>query len=1343
MVSAAPDQTAQLNRTTERMPRRLVLVLVLISLLVVLIGVFAYVGVSRSMQVREFEKLRAVANLKAEQVEDWVERSRNLAFERANRKLFTDAVGKWLLKGDAAARKVVAEHIDSLRASRDNPLVGVAMVDEAGKPLMTAGESMGDCGNLAELLKKLRVDPAYSLIDLHRHADSDRLRLAFATPVRNQGDDGNEPLAYLIFIIDPAQYFYPLVLSWPDSTHNGETLLFRREGEEAVLISPSRLTAHRPLELRLPLSSGGMSDVQAMVSGHGQHIGKDYRGVEVLASSRAIAGTPWLLLAKVDGGQAFADIRHVALVIVALVLMAMVTVVSLVFGIWRQQKLRLSLASGRQLATIAATLPGALFACRQDTAGRFGLAYASEPFAAITGLVPESLSADVAAFLEHVHPEELAGFNRWRDGLTERPQVIRGEWRFDHPERGEIWLEGHAQATLEDDGGLLWLGFLQDITQRKTLEADMAESEQHFRNLADNGDVLIWTSETNKLCNYFNKPWLEFTGRQLEQELGNGWAEGVHPEDFERCLQTYVEHFERREPFRMDYRMRHASGQYRWITNMGTPRYDSHGNFLGYIGHCFDITERIQAEEQIRKLSLAIEQSPESIVITDLNARIEYVNEAFVRRTGYSRAEAIGQNPKILQSGRTPQGSYEQLWEKLNTGEIWQGEFVNRRKDGSVYLEIATITPIRQPDGRITHYLAVKEDITEKKQLEAELEQHRYHLEELIKTRTEQLSQALHRAESANRAKSAFLANMSHEIRTPMNAILGLTHLLLRADASSEQREKLTKIASSAEHLLAIISDILDLSKIEADRMALEQTDFSLGGLLANVHSLVADQARGKGLQISIEIDPRIPEYLLGDPTRLRQALLNYASNAVKFTERGAIVLRARLENDADLAAETFRIRFEVEDTGIGMTPEVLERVFSPFEQADTSTTRRFGGTGLGLTITRRLAELMGGEAGASSDAGRGSVFWFTAVLRRGQVRVDMPQAYANAEQELGRRQVQGRLLLVEDNEINRIVALEMLTGANLRADTAGNGAEAVDRAAAQRYDLILMDVQMPVMGGIEATRQIRMLPGYAKVPIIAMTANAFEESRENCLAAGMSDFMVKPVVPEIFFATLLKWLPQAPTQPATPTMADHGDDAQWQALKAIPGLDFARGRRVFAGKLPKYLRLLRMFVDGHAEDAQRIHQHLAAGETEAAWRMAHALKGGAGNLGLERIFELANLVYAGLKQTDGEHQVWPDVGRLDEALTRLATALEEIAAGQQVDSAVLADMAEQDLIPRLSSLLDTGDMAVNDLVREQAAPLRAILGDGVDALQASIAAYDYGRGQAILREILEARKPA
>jgi len=256
------------------------------------------------------------------------------------------------------------------------------------------------------------------------------------------------------------------------------------------------------------------------------------------------------------------------------------------------------------------------------------------------------------------------------------------------------------------------------------------------------------------------------------------------------------------------------------------------------------------------------------------------------------------------------------------------------------------------------------------------------------------------------------------------------------------------------------------------------------------------------------------------------------------------------------------------------------------------------------------------------------------------------------------------------------------------------------------------------------------------------MTANAFEESRENCLAAGMSDFMVKPVVPEIFFATLLKWLPQAPMQLAAPTIADPGDDAQWQALKAIPGLDFARGRRVFAGKLPKYLRLLRMFVDGHAEDAQRIRQHLAAGETEAAWRMAHALKGGAGNLGLERIFELANLVYAGLKQTGGEHQVGPDVGRLDEALTRLAAALEQIVAGQQVDSVVLAEMAEQELIPRLISLLDAGDMAVNDLVREQAAALRAILGDGVDALQTSIAAYDYGRGQVILREILEARKP-
>lgn len=420
----------------------------------------------------------------------------------------------------------------------------------------------------------------------------------------------------------------------------------------------------------------------------------------------------------------------------------------------------------------------------------------------------------------------------------------------------------------------------------------------------------------------------------------------------------------------------------------------------------------------------------------------------------------------------------------------------------------------------------VVREMAEQRRAEAELTRHKDLLEDTVRERTSELMLARDAAEAASKAKSTFLSNMSHEIRTPMNAIVGIAHLMRRDALLPQQRGQLDKINAAAQHLLGILNDILDFSRIEAGKLELEDTDIDLGEVFRSIRALIDDKAADKHINVATHIDPALPAAIRGDRMRLEQILLNFANNAIKFTKQGSVTLRAHAQ--APTRVGEVGIRFEVSDTGIGMTAEQCTRLFQAFEQADVSTTRNYGGTGLGLAISRQLAELMGGKVGVDSVPGQGSTFWFESTFVPVSDRTPALPPAGKTGKTLDMTRLKGRhILLAEDNPINQEVAIHLLREAGLVVDLADDGLVAIELARRNDYDLVLMDMQMPHMDGIAAATHILRLPGREKLRILAMTANAFDADRRNCIDAGMVDHVAKPVNPKDLYAALLRWLPE------------------------------------------------------------------------------------------------------------------------------------------------------------------------------------------------------------------------
>jgi len=713
-------------------------------------------------------------------------------------------------------------------------------------------------------------------------------------------------------------------------------------------------------------------------------------------------------------------------------------------------------------------------------------------------------------WMDLTHPDDLDTALRNREQLSRDPAgFVDSEIRHIHRNGSAVWVRVRVSMVRDAGGSPPYLvACVEDITERRRAAEALRESEDRFRIMADGCPTIMWVTSADGGIRFVNRAAREFFGASYDQLEGGKWYSLLHPNDAPEYVGAFQLAVREHTSFRGEARVRRSDGEWRWVASYAEPRISPDGAFLGHVGLSPDITERKQTEQALQHSEEKFRQLAENIheVFWMMNAAADqllYVSPAYEEVWGRT-CDSVYRNPASWVDSIHPDDRAKAglLFTAQTTGGSVEAEFRIRTPDGQERWIRDRAFPIRDRSGQIIRVVGIAEDISERKRYEAEL------------------IRAREGANAANRAKSSFLANMSHEIRTPMNGVLGMIQLLLMTELTGEQLEFVNVAQSSGRTLLALIDDILDLSKIEAGKVTLENLSMNLGDRVNEVVEGLRVQAAAKGLVLHARVSPDIPRLLRGDRRRLRQVLTNLAANAVKFTEHGEVTLEAALESQG---AGKATVRFTITDTGIGIRPDQLAGLFSPFTQADVSTTRKYGGTGLGLAISKQLVELMGGTIGVDSREGRGSTFWFTAVLDMELPRRKPAGGPAGAQRRADVPVRPGRILVAEDNATNRHVALAQLRKLGYEAQAVSNGAEAVEKVQGGGYDLVLMDCQMPVMGGIEATRLIRQSTG---IPIVALTAHAMPGDSDRFLSEGMDDYLAKPVELKQLVDVLAKWVP-------------------------------------------------------------------------------------------------------------------------------------------------------------------------------------------------------------------------
>lgn len=1062
--------------------------------------------------------------------------------------------------------------------------------------------------------------------------------------------------------------------------------------------------------------------------------------------------------------------------------------------------------------------------------------------------------AGYGAFTARTVPMLLAGGSVREQAVLRRPDGTSFTARM--AGRG-LKMEGVQIASL-------WV--IEDVTEAQRAEAATREANARLELAQEAGHIgvfdynlltqrMVWSPQLEQLYGAASLP-AQKDGHAAERPF-QAWVDVIHPEDRARVqgLLAQAQAGQGGGRLRDSWRIVRADGSTRWILCTARVVRDEAGQAARIIGVQVDVHDQKMLEarvaEQLAFQQALIDAIPVPLFYKDAQGRYLGFNRAYVQAFDIHTEDFIGKT--VLDLEFLPMLERERLHADteaaLRGAQSVHREMAMPYADGLVHHTMFWLHGFNRPDGSAGGVIGTFVDVSDRQRAEVELR------------RAKEL------AEETAALKSRFLANMSHEIRTPLNAIIGMSHLALKSGLDARQSGYVVRMQQAGQHLLGVINDILDFSKIEAGKLVVERSPFALDRMLEGVADVVGFKAAAKGLELVLDVAPDVPQHLVGDALRLGQILINFANNAVKFTEQGEIHLLVRLERDEGARV---LLRFEVRDTGIGIAPQQMQRLFQSFEQADSSTTRRYGGTGLGLAISKSLAELMGGEVGVRSEPGQGSAFWIIVPLVRGeplprallrsdwrgcrvlvvddnhtaaQVLVDMLQTMglqatqvhsgvqalqalrdAVAEQrpyglllldwhmpgmdgiELARRirglglahipqmlmvTAHGRdevmdaarsegidnvlvkpvsasvlfdtlmqplaqawdvhplprsasgaapavlrgavVLLVEDNELNQIVAQELLRDAGMHVDVASNGQEAIACIDRRRYDVVLMDMQMPVMDGETATRQLRADPRHAGLPIIAMTANAMQADRERCFAAGMNDHVPKPIDPEVLWATLVRWLSPRPEaashSPAPPANAPLAFAFAPALPQGVPGLDTALGLKRASGKPGLYAELLQRFALSQSDVVQNLQAAIQAEDWALAERTAHTLRSVAANLGAQPVSRHAQALEQALRSQAPAETLQPLLAALAGHMAPLLQALgawARQAPGADAREATVPPQTPAQLLRGLRTLLRADDPAAGDYLQRNAAGLAALLGADFDALERSVRSFAY-----------------